>query len=60
MLQNINIDAKLKFASAFYSYIKEQGANLALADNFVKQEGGNAIFDIVLQDGKITVNGQSL
>lgn len=60
VMQNINIDAKLKFASAFYTYIKTQGANLTLADSFVKQEGGNALFDILLQDGKITVNGQSL
>ena len=60
MLQNINIDAKLKFASVFYTYLKTQGGSLAMADNFVKQEGGNAIFDILLQDGKITVNGQSL
>lgn len=60
LMQNINIDAKLKFAPALYSFIKRQGANLALADTFVKQEGDNAVFDILLQDGKVTVNGQSL
>jgi len=60
LMQNINIDAKLKFATAFYSFIKQQGANLALADTFVKNDGDNALFDILLQDGKITVNGQSL
>jgi len=60
LIENIDIDAKLKFATAFYSYIKERGANLAMADAFVKQEGGNALFNIVLKDGKITVNGQSL
>lgn len=60
LIQNINIDAKLKFASVFYSYMKTQAGNLALADTFVKQEGDNAVFDILLQDGKITVNGQSL
>lgn len=60
LMQNINIDAKLKFASAFYSFIKKQGANLVLADSFVKQDGDNAVFDILLQDGKITVNGKSL
>ena len=60
LMQNINIDAKLKFATAFYSFIKEQGANLSMADTFVKNDGDNALFDILLQDGKITVNGQSL
>ncbi len=60
LIQNIDVDAKLKFASIFYEYIKAQGANLALADTFVKREGDNAIFDILLKDGKITVNGQSL
>ncbi|MGB6020106.1 MAG: hypothetical protein WBF77_11000 [Sulfurimonadaceae bacterium] len=60
LMQNINIDAKLKFASAFYSYMKTQSGKLSLADTFVKQEGDNAVFDILLQDGKITVNGQSL
>ncbi len=60
LIQNIDIDAKLKFASAFYTYIKAQGANLALADTFVKREGDNAVFDLILKDGKITVNGQSL
>jgi len=60
LIQNINVDAKLKFADAFYTYIKAQGANLVIADSFVKHDGGNALFDILLQDGKITVNGQSL
>ncbi len=60
LMQNIDIDAKLKFASAFYAYMKTQVGNLAIADAYVKQEGGNAVFDILLQDGKITVNGQSL
>ena len=60
LMQNIDIDAKLKFASAFYAYMKTRAGNLAIADAYVKQEGGNAVFDILLQDGKITVNGQSL
>lgn len=60
LLQNINIDAKLKFATAFYDYMKAQAANLAMADAYVKQEGGNAVFDILLQDGKASVNGQHL
>ncbi len=60
MLQNINIDAKLKFATAFYAYIKSQGPNFVIADKFVKHEQDNAVFDILLQDGQITVNGQKL
>lgn len=60
LIQNINIDAKLKFASAFYSYMKTEAGTLAIADTFVKQEGDNAVFDILLEDGKIAVNGQSL
>jgi hypothetical protein len=31
-----------------------------LVETFVKYEGDNALFDILLQDSKITVNGQSL
>lgn len=60
LMQNIAIDAKLQFASAFYDYIKTQGSNLAIADSFVKKEGDKAIFDIIMNEGKVTVNGQSL
>jgi len=60
LIQNIDIDAKLKFSNAFYSYVKALGANLTMADNFVKLEAESAIFDILLKDGNITVNGQSL
>lgn len=60
LIANINIDAKLKFASAFYAYLKTQGTNLAIADTFVKREGDNAVFDILLEESNLTVNGQSL
>ncbi|MDA3945977.1 MAG: hypothetical protein PF439_04795, partial [Helicobacteraceae bacterium] len=60
LIQNIDIDAKLQFATALYNYMKAQGINLAMVDTFVKYEGDNALFDILLQDSKITVNGQSL
>ena len=59
LLQNIDINAKLQFASAFYDFMKTQG-NLSIADMFAKKEGDNIVFDITLQEGKAKVNGQSL
>lgn len=60
LMANINIDARLAFASAFYNYMKTEAGNLALADTYVRQEGDMAVFDILLKDSKLTVNGQSL
>lgn len=59
LVQNIDINAKLQFASAFYSFMQAQG-NLAMADMFAKKEGDTVLFDITLHDGKAIVNGQSL
>ena len=59
LLNNIDIDAKLQFASVLYDFIKTQG-NFSLADNFAKKQGDKVIFDITLQEGKVKVNGQSL
>ncbi len=60
LMANININAKLAFATAFYNYMKTEAGNLALADTYVKQDGDMAVFDILLKDSKLTVNGQSL
>jgi len=59
VMQNIDIDARLQFASDFYAFIKQQG-NMEMADAFAKQEGDNVVFEITLQDGRLKVNGQSL
>jgi hypothetical protein len=60
LLQNIDIDAKLNFASEFYAYMKAQGNNLTMADSFAKIDGDDVLFDIILKDGKVSVNGKSL
>jgi len=60
LLQNIDVDAKLNFASEFYAFMKAQGNNLTMADNFAKVDGDNVLFDIILKDGQVSVNGQSL
>lgn len=59
LLQNIDISAKLQFASAFYDFMRTQG-NFGMADSFAKKEGDAVVFDIMLHDGKANVNGQSL
>jgi len=59
LLQNIDIDAKLKFDSDFYGFIREQG-NMAMVDGYAKREGDNMVFDITLQNGRVQVNGKSL
>ena len=60
MMQNFDLDAKLQFSEGFYDYIKAQGGNLAMVDHFAKREHNQVVFDILLVDGKITVNGASL
>lgn len=59
LMQNINIDADLRFKEKFYEYLKAQG-NLAMADRFAKKDRGDVRFEILLVDGKITVNGMAL
>ena len=60
LLQNIDVDAKLNFASEFYAFMKAQGNNLSMADNFAKVDGDDVLFDIILKDGQVSVNGKSL
>ena len=60
LLQNIDIDAKLNFASEFYAFMKAQGSNVTMADDFAKIDGDNVLFDIILKDGQVSVNGKSL
>jgi len=60
LLQNIDVDAKLNFTSEFYTFMKTQGNNLSMVDGFAKIDGDSVLFDIILKDGKVSVNGQSL
>ena len=60
IMQNIDLDAKLNFSSAFYAYVKQQNQNLGMADVYAKKDGKNVLFDIMLKEGKLSVNGQSL
>ena len=60
LLQNIDVDAKLNFATEFYAFMKAQGNNLSMVDNFAKVDGDDVLFDIILKDGQVSVNGQSL
>ena len=60
LLQNIDVDAKLNFDSEFYAYIKAQGNNISMVDNYAKINGDEVLFDIILKDGQVSVNGQSL
>ncbi|MCJ7766115.1 MAG: YdgA family protein [Thiovulaceae bacterium] len=59
LLENIDINAKLQFASSLYDFMKTQGI-LSMADMFAKKEGDNIVFDISLQEGKAEVNGARL
>ncbi len=59
LIQDIDIDAKLHFSSALYSYIKMQNANVAMADSLAKHEGDNVVFDITLKAGQLLVNGKT-
>jgi len=60
LMQNINIDADLRFKEKFYEYLKAQGGNLAMADSYAKKDQGDVRFEILVKDGKITVNGMAL
>ena len=60
LMQNINIDADLRFKEKFYEYLKAHGGNLAMADRFAKKDQGDVHFKILVKDGKITVNGMAL
>ncbi len=60
LMQNINIDADLRFKEKFYAYLKAHSGNLAMADSFSKKDQGDVRFEILVKDGKITVNGIAL
>ena len=60
MLQNLDIDATLRFTNKFYNYLLQKNKNLVMANTYAKKEGSHVLFDIKLKEGAVSVNGQSL
>ena len=60
MLQNLNIDATLRFSDKFYNYLLQKNQNLGMANAYAKKEGSKVLFDITLKEGAVSINGQSL
>ena len=60
MLQNLDIDATLRFSNKFYNYLLQKNQNLVMANAYAKKEGSDVLFDIKLKEGAVSVNGQSL
>ena len=60
MMQNIDIDATLRFSNTFYNYLVEKNQNLVMANAYAKKEGNDVVFEVKLKEGQTTINGQSL
>lgn len=60
LLQNFDVNAGLHFSKEFYSFINEFSPSTAMASSYAKEDGDDIVFDIVLENGALSVNGKSL
>ena len=60
LVQNIDIDARLKFSEQFYTFLKQQNPQFSMADGFAKHEADAVLFDVLMEGGVLSVNGQRL
>lgn len=60
LMNNIDLSSKLSFQKELYEFLQAQSPQGAMLDNFAKKDGDNIIFDIILKDQKLSVNGQKL
>lgn len=59
LMQNVTIDAKLRFSQEFYGYINQDDTMIML-NSFAKKSSDEVIFEIELQDNKLKVNDHQL
>jgi len=60
LIQNFNVKAGLRFSKEFYSYVNSLAPTTAMASAYAKEDGDEIIFDIVVENGALSVNGKSL
>ncbi len=60
LMNNIDLSSKLSFQEKLYEFLKAQSPQGAMLDNFAKKDGNNIVFDIVVKDQQLTVNGKKL
>lgn len=60
VLQDFDVKAGLHFSKEFYAFINQMSPSTAMASAYAKEDGENVVFDIVLENGALSVNGKSL
>ncbi len=58
--KNINLASTVKFSKELYTLINKEAPVTGMANSLAKEDGNNLVFEIKLNDGKLSVNEQVL
>lgn len=58
--KNIKLASTIKLSKEFYTMINKEAPATGVANLFAKENGNNLIFEIKLDDGKVSVNDKAL
>ena len=60
LANNINLASTIKFSKDFYAIINKAVPLVGLANSFAREDGNSLIFEIKLNNGKLTVNKKAI
>jgi hypothetical protein len=58
--ENINLASTIKFSKEFYTLVNKEVPITGMANSLAKEDGNNIVFEIKLNDGKLSVNEKAL
>ena len=58
--KNLNLASSIKFSKEFYALMNKEIPITGMANLLAKEDGNNLIFEIKLNDGKLSVNEKAL
>ncbi|EDZ63464.1 hypothetical protein SMGD1_1527 [Sulfurimonas gotlandica GD1] len=57
---NLNIASTIKFSKDFYALVNKEAPITSLAGGLAREDGNNLVFEIKLNNGKLTVNEKAI
>jgi uncharacterized protein DUF945 len=58
--KNLNLASTIKFSKEFYTLVNKEAPITGMANSLGKEDGNNLVFEIKLNDGRLSVNDKQL
>ncbi|WP_294960781.1 DUF945 family protein [Sulfurimonas sp.] len=58
--KNLNLASTIKFSKELYAIVNEEAPITGMANSLAKEDGNNLVFEIKLNDGKLSVNDKAI